>query len=93
MALAAPLRLPEAVHKVELVQEARRDRHCPVDALATLIEGLEHDCAAGKVDALGRERQGLGDAAAGGVKHAAKRAHRPGGLGRGSEEGPALLGR
>ena len=57
----------------------------PVDALAALLEGLEHDRPAGEVDALG-VAQGLGDAAAGGVQHAAEGAHRPGRLGGGGQE-------
>ena len=52
MAGAAPLRLAEAVHEVELVQEAGGHRHGPVDAPAALLEGLEHDRPAGEVDAL-----------------------------------------
>ena len=40
----------------------------------------------------GRERQGLGDPAAGGVEHAAQGPHRPGRLGGGGEEGGALVG-
>ena len=69
MPLAAPLGLPEAMHEVELVQEAGRHRHGPVDALAALLEGREHDRPAGEVDSLGGQRQGLGDAAARDVQH------------------------
>ena len=71
----APLQgLPEAVHQVELVQQPRRHRHGPIDAAAVLLEGLEHHGLAGQVDMLGRERQGLGDAAAGGVQHGTQKA-------------------
>jgi hypothetical protein len=80
------------VHEVELIQQPGRHRHGPVDAAAALLQALEHDRLAGEVDPLGGEGQGLGDAAAGGVEHAAERAHRPGGLGGGGEEGGPLLG-
>ena len=69
MPLAAPLRLPQAVNEVELVQTDGRHRHGPVDALAALLEGREHDRPAGEVDSLGGQRQGLGDAAARDVQH------------------------
>jgi hypothetical protein len=63
----------------------------PEDTLAALLEGFEHHRPAGEVDAIGGERQGLGDAAAGGVEHAAESAHRPGRMGRDSEEGGPLV--
>jgi alkylhydroperoxidase family enzyme len=93
VSLAAPLRLAHAVHEIELVEQPGRHRHGPVDAAPALLQGLEDDRLAGEVDPLGGQRQGLGDAAAGGVEQAAERAHRPGGLGGGGQEGGALLGR
>ena len=73
-------------------REAGRHRHRPVDALAALLEGLGHGRPAGGVDRFRGERQDLGDAAAGGVEHAAKGSHRPRRLGGGGEEGNALVG-
>ena len=93
MPLAAPLGLAHAVHEVELIQQPRWHRYSTIDAAAAFLQALEHDRLAGEIDPLRGQRQSLGDAAAGGVEHAAERAHRPGGLGRGDEEGSALLGR
>ena len=92
MPFPTPLRLPDAVHEVELVQEAGRRRHGPVDALTALLEGFDNDGLPGQVDPLRRERQGLGDAAAGIVQHGAEGAHRALGLGGCRHEGAPLVG-
>ena len=57
-----------------------------------LLQGLEDQGPASEVDVLGRERQRLGDPAAGGVEHTAEGAHRPGRLRGGGKERSALLG-
>jgi hypothetical protein len=72
MAPAAALRFSHAVHEIKLVEQPGRHRDGPVDAAAALLEALEHDRLASEVDPLGGERQGLGDAAAGGVEQAAE---------------------
>ena len=92
MPFAAPLRLPEAVHEVELVQETWRHRHRPEDALAALLEGPEHDRAAGEVDAFGGERQASETRQPVMCSITAKGPHRPGRMGRGGEEGGPLVG-
>ena len=45
LSLAAPLRLPDAMHQVEGVQQLGRHRHGAVDTLAALLQALEHDNA------------------------------------------------
>jgi hypothetical protein len=44
-------------------------------ASSTLLQALEHHYPAGQLDAAGGERQGFGDAVAGGVRYAAEGAH------------------
>ena len=79
------------MHQVERVEQLGRDRHGAEDARAPLLQALEHDDAARQVDALGGQPEGLGDAAAGGVQHAAEGAHLAPGLGSGGAKGAALL--
>lgn len=73
--LITPLCLTKAVHQVEGVQQFGRDGQGTIDALATLLEAFEHHNAVAHVDVVSGQRQGLGDAAAGGVQHATKGAH------------------
>ena len=68
------------------------DRNGPVDAAAALLEGLQDDGLAGQIDAGGRERQGLGDPAAGVMQDEAEGAHGQGRLFGRREEGRALGG-
>jgi len=74
--VAAPLlKLTDAMHQVEGVEQRRRDGHAAVHALATLLEGFKNDQSAGKIDAIDRQRERFRDAAAGEGQHAAERAH------------------
>jgi hypothetical protein len=80
------------VHQVERVEQRWRHRHGAMDAAAAFLEALEQQQATGQVDAVGSERQGLGEAAAAiGEGHAEGARFAVGTLGR-AQEGLALAG-
>jgi len=86
------VRLDEAVCRVQDIQATVRHRHGPVHAATALLEGFEDDGLAGEIDAAGRERQGLADAAARIVQDQAEGADLARGVPGRFEEGPALGG-
>jgi hypothetical protein len=89
---ALGLPLADAVHQVEGVEQGRGHRHGAVDAALPLLQALDHQHAGGEVDAIGGERQRLGEAAAGvGEGHAQGAGVTVGAL-CGAEEGIALAG-
>jgi len=91
LGVAAPLRLPDAMHQVEGVQQLGRHRHGAVNTLAALLQALEHHQAPRQVDLLRRQGQGFGNAAASCVQHAAESADLARGLGGGGHKSAALL--
>jgi hypothetical protein len=96
-AVAAPfaalgLPLADAVHQVEGVEQGRGHRHGAVDAALPLLQALDHQHAGGEVDAIGGQRQRLGEAAAGIGQGHTQGAHLTISQLGGAEEGVALAG-
>jgi hypothetical protein len=86
------LAFADAVHEVEGVEQSRGDGHGAVDAALPLLQALDHQHAGAEVDAIGSQRQRLGQAAAGvGKGHAEGAGVTVGALG-GAEEDVALAG-
>ena len=92
-AFAAPgLQLADAVHHVERFEQGRGHGHGAIDAGAALLQALEHQHAGGEIDAIGGEREGLGEPAPGiGQRHAEGPHLAVGELGL-AQEGVALAG-
>lgn len=85
------LGLADAVHQVEGVEQGGRHGHGLEDAATALLEGAEHQDAAGEVDAVGGQGEGASEMRQPVACRTAQKVRTSRGAGSGLQEGAALV--